>query len=334
MLDVIELTRKLVDVPSITGEEGEVGEVLYDLLKGQGWDCLRQEVASDRFNVLATRGKGTILLTTHIDTVPPFVSSREDADFVYGRGSCDAKGIAAAMICAAEALLREDFSDFGLLFVVGEETDSIGAAKVQELNLDCSFFIDGEPTDNELVIAHKGIVYARISAQGVAAHSAYPEKGESAIEKLIDILNRLREAEFPTDSRLGETHFNIGTIEGGRAANVVADHAQADILLRTVSKSQHYLTLLEEQVDGQGRLEVLKTSEPQEMEAIEGFPTKIVGYGTDIPVLRPLGKPLLFGPGSIFDAHTADEKVSKQELLNAVDLYQKLVRELRKKIDH
>ncbi|MCK5353215.1 peptidase dimerization domain-containing protein, partial [bacterium] len=219
-------------------------------------------------------------------------------------------------------------------FVVGEETDSIGAAKAQELNLDCSFFIDGEPTDNELVIAHKGIVYARISAQGVAAHSAYPEKGESAIEKLIDILNRLREAEFPTDSRLGETHFNIGTIEGGRAANVVADHAQADILIRTVSESQHYLTLLEEQVDGQGRLEVLKTSEPQEMEAVEGFPTKIVGYGTDIPVLRPLGKPLLFGPGSIFDAHTADEKVSKQELLNAVDLYQKLVRELRKKIDH
>ncbi len=238
MLDVIELTRKLVDVPSVPGEEGEVGEVLYTLLKERGWDCLKQEVTSDRFNVLATRGKGTILLTTHIDTVPPFVSSREDEDFVYGRGSCDAKGIAAAMICAAEALLREDFSDFGLLFVVGEETDSIGAAKAQELNLDCSYFIDGEPTDNELVTAHKGIVYARISAEGVAAHSAYPEKGDSAIEKLVDILNRLREAEFPTDSRLGETHFNIGTIEGGRAANVVADHAQAEILIRTVSESQ------------------------------------------------------------------------------------------------
>ncbi len=168
----------------------------------------------------------------------------------------------------------------------------------------------------------------------MAAHSAYPEKGDSAIDKLIDILNRLGKAEFPTDSRLGETHFNVGTIEGGRAANVVADHAQADILIRTVSESQHYLKLLKEQVDGQGRLEILKTSEPQEMETVEGFPTKIVGYGTDIPVLRPLGRPLLFGPGSIFDAHTADEKVSKQELLDAVDLYQKLVKELRKKIDN
>ncbi len=334
MLDVIELTRKLVDVPSVTGEEREVGEVLYDLLKGRGWDCLKQEVTSDRFNVLATRGKGTILLTTHMDTVPPFVSSREDEEFVYGRGACDAKGIAAAMICAADALLQEDFSDLGLLFVVGEETDSIGAVKVQESNLDCAFFIDGEPTDNKLAIAHKGIVYARISAEGVAAHSAYPEKGDSAIEKLIDILNSLRETVFPTDSRLGETHFNIGTIEGGRAANVVADFAQADILIRTVSESQHYLKVLEDKVAGRGRLEVFKTSEPQEMEIVEGFPTQIVGYGTDIPVLRPLGRPLLFGPGSIFEAHTADEKVSKQELLNAVDLYQKLVKELFQKVNH
>ena len=331
MLNVIDLTRKLVDVPSVTGEEKEVGEFLYDALKARGWDCLKQEVTSDRFNILATRRKTKILLTTHMDTVPPFFPSREDEKFIYGRGACDAKGIAAAMICAADALLQEDFSDLGLLFVVGEETDSIGAAKAQELDLDCTFLIDGEPTDNQLVISHKGMVSARVSADGIAAHSAYPERGESAIEKLIGVLNGLQEIVFPTDSRLGEAHLNVGKIQGGSAANVVPEYAEAEIFIRTVSESERYLKLLTDAVADRGRLEVLKTSEPQEMETVEGFPTKRVGYGTDIPLLRSLGKPLLFGPGSILEAHTADEKISKEELLEAVDLYQQLVRALRRR---
>ncbi|MCZ6485131.1 MAG: M20/M25/M40 family metallo-hydrolase [Acidobacteria bacterium] len=331
MLNVIDLTRQLVDIPSVTGEEKEVGEFLFDLLEIQGWDCLRQEVTSDRFNVLATRGQATILLTTHMDTVPPFFPSRDAKDFVYGRGACDAKGIAAAMVCAAEALLQEDFSDLGLLFVVGEETDSIGAAKARELDLDCSFFINGEPTDNELVIGHKGIVSARVRVDGVAAHSAYPEKGDSAIEKLIAVLSSFNEIAFPSHSRLGQSHLNVGKIKGGSAGNVVPDYAEAEILIRTVSDSKLYLRLLNEAVGSRAQLEVLKTSEPQEMETVEGFPTKRVGYGTDIPLLRTLGKPLLLGPGSILEAHTADEKISKRELLEAVDLYQKLVKALRRR---
>ena len=249
----------------------------------------------------------------------------------HGRGACDAKGIAAAMICAAEALFQEDFSDLGLLFVVGEETDSIGAAKARELDLDCSFFLNGEPTDNELVIGHKGIVSARLWVDGVAAHSAYPEKGDSAIEKLIAVLSSFNEIAFPSHSRLGQSHLNVGKIKGGSAANVVPDYAEAEILIRTVSDSKLYLRLLNEAVGSRAQLEVLKTSEPQEMETVEGFPTKRVGYGTDIPLLRPLGKPLLLGPGSILEAHTADEKISKRELLEAVDLYQKLVKALRRR---
>ncbi|MDA2923726.1 M20/M25/M40 family metallo-hydrolase [Acidobacteria bacterium AH-259-L09] len=329
MLDVIDLTRKLVDIPSVTGQEKEAGEFLYDLLQREGWDCLKQKVTSDRFNVLATRGKPAILLTTHMDTVPDFFPSMEDEKFVYGRGACDAKGIAAAMICAAQGLLQEDFTDVGLLFVVGEETDSAGAIKTQELNLDCSFFINGEPTDNQLVIGHKGMIYARLCAEGVSAHSAYPEKGESAIDKLISILNSLKQTAFPADPQLGQTYLNIGRIEGGKAANVLADFAEAEILIRTVCESRRYLEILDQVVGDQGRLQVVKTSEPQEMEAVEGFSTKVVGYGTDIPALRPLGKPLLFGPGSIFEAHTAREKVSKQELVDAIGLYQRLVRALR-----
>ena len=331
MLDVIELTRKLVDVPSVTGQEREIGEFLYKLLKKRGWDCLKQEVTSDRFNVLATRGKAAVLLTTHMDTVPPFFPSIEDEKFVHGRGACDAKGSAAAMICAAEELPEEEVPDLGLLFVVGEETDSIGATKARELDLHCRFFIDGEPTDNELVIGHKGIVSVRLSVDGVAAHSAYPERGDSAIHRLIDVLSLLKETAFPTDSRLGQSYLNIGKIEGGRAANVVADYAKAEILIRTVVESSRYLEILQQVVTNPCRLTMLKISEPQEMESVEGFPTKIVGYGTDIPALRPLGKPLLFGPGSIDEAHTAGEKVSKKELLQAVDLYQRLVRALQQK---
>ncbi len=331
MLDVVDLTRKLVDIPSVTGNEGEVGEYLYDLLEQQGWQCLRQEVTADRFNLLATGGEASVLLTTHLDTVPPFFPSSEDETFVYGRGACDAKGIAASMICAAGALREEGMKDLGLLFVVGEEIDSIGASRACELDLDCSFLIDGEPTDNELVVGHKGIVAVRLSAQGVAAHSAHPEKGDSAINRMIDVLGELKALSLPEDPDLGKSHLNIGTVEGGRAPNVVADCASAQILIRSVVDGARYVDIMEQVVADRCGLEVLKISEPQAMESVEGFPTKVVGYGTDIPALRSLGKPLLFGPGSIEEAHTAQEKILKKELLDSVGLYQQLVKVLQEK---
>lgn len=329
MTDVVQLSRQLVDIPSVTGEEKAVGEFLLDFLKGAGWECRAQEVADQRFNVLAIRGKPEILLTTHIDTVPPFFPSQEDAEFVYGRGACDAKGIAAAMTCAARELVAEGEQGLGLLFVVGEETNSVGAYKARELGLKCSFFIDGEPTDNELVIGHKGIASVRVRARGVTAHSAYPEKGESAIEKLLQVLGRIRTIVFPVDERLGESFVNVGTLRGGRAPNVIADEAEAEVLIRTVSESQVYVDLMTQAAAGDAEIEVVRTAEPQAMESVEDFPTKVVGYGTDIPGLRPLGRPLLFGPGSILEAHTAQEKISKQELIQAVELYKVLVKKLK-----
>ncbi|MEE8347948.1 MAG: M20/M25/M40 family metallo-hydrolase [Acidobacteriota bacterium] len=332
MLDVIDLTRKLVDIPSVTGAEGKVGEYLHDLLENQGWQCHRQEVSPDRFNLVATTGRASVILTTHLDTVPPFFPSSEDEIFVHGRGSCDAKGIAASMICAAEALRQDGMADLGLLFVVGEETDSIGAIKACELDLDCSFIIDGEPTDNELVVGHKGIVAVQLSAMGTAAHSAYPDQGDSAIDKLIDVLGDLKDMTLPNDLILGDSYLNIGTIEGGRAANVVADSARAQILIRSVVDSARYVKALEQVVADRCQLEILKLSEPQTMETVESFSTKVVGFGTDIPALRSLGRPLLFGPGSIEDAHTADEKISKKQLLDSVNLYQQLVRVLQGRV--
>ena len=329
-MDIFQLTRALVDIPSVTGQEREIGEFLLSFLEGAGWSCRTQEVGPDRFNVLAVSGQPALLLTTHMDTVPPFFASAEDESFIYGRGACDAKGIAAAMIVAAQQLIGDGEKDLALLFVVGEEADSAGALKACELDFRCSYFIDGEPTDNQLVVAHKGMVWARLRTRGVAAHSAYPERGDSAIEKLVGVLNGLKKTLFPVHERLGKTSVNVGTIRGGRAPNVVADQAEAEVLIRTVGESRHYVELLQEVVAGRGEVEICKTTEPQEMESVKGFPTKRVSYGTDIPALRPLGRPLLVGPGSILDAHTSDEKIAKKELVEGAALYQKLIRQLKR----
>lgn len=329
MMDVVELTRRLVDIPSVTGEEREVGEFLFQLLQERGWECRRQRVEGDRFNVLALRGEPAVLLTTHVDTVPPFFPSEEDEELIYGRGACDAKGIAAAMIVAADELAAGGEMACAMLFVVGEETDSAGALKARELGLQFRYVVDGEPTDNELVTHHKGILHTRLSCRGRAAHSAYPEMGESAVDKLIEALQAVRSARFPSHPRLGETTLNIGLIRGGRAPNVVPDEAEADLLVRLVAPSEGVLEILTSVVAGRGELEVLKVSEPQSMEVVEGFPTKTASFGTDIPALRSLGKPLLIGPGSIRQAHTARESVPKREILRAVEIYKLLVRELK-----
>ncbi len=326
--DLTALTRQLVDVPSITGNEGAAADFLFNLLSEDGWRCERQPVTEGRFNVLAVRQSPQVVLTTHIDTVPPFIPSGEDDEFVCGRGSCDAKGIAAAMIGAANELVSEGRMDVGLLFVVGEETYSDGAIAAARLTPPVRFFIDGEPTDNDLVTGHKGMVIARLEASGIAAHSGYPERGESAIAKLIEVLNDLLHWQFPSDPLLGQASVNIGKIQGGVAINVIPDSAQADIMIRTVAQSESYVERLREITANRCRLTVTKATEPQKMLAVEGFAQKVVGYGTDIPALRPLGQPLLLGPGSIFDAHTPTEKIAKKALEQAVDLYKKLIRKL------
>lgn len=328
-MDLIELTRALVDIPSVTGAEGPVGRFMLETLRNQGWNCRSQTVTEDRINVLAFRDEPRILLTTHMDTVPPYFEFRQDEEFLYGRGVSDAKGLIAAMICAADGLLQEGISDVGLLFVVGEETESDGAWKARELGLRCDYIIDGEPTDNELVVGHKGMVYAVLRCDGVTAHSAYPEQGVSAIDKLVALLAELQSLKFPSDATLGPTTVNVGLIRGGHAPNVIPDLAEAEILFRTVVESTAYVEILKEWAEGRADLEVRAASEPQVMESIPGLPTKVVGYGTDVPALRALGRPLLVGPGSILVAHTAEERVSKAELEAGVRLYQDLVRRLR-----
>jgi acetylornithine deacetylase len=327
-LALFQLTRRMVDIPSVTGQEKAIAEFLFEFLEAAGWECSLQEAAPDRHNLLASRGRPLILLTTHLDTVPPFFPSFEDEEHIYGRGSCDAKGIAAAMIVAAQELTEEGGPDVALLFVVGEEVDSAGAVKARDLPFRWSFVINGEPTDNELAIGHKGIVYARLACRGVAAHSAYPEKGESAVEKLLVTLDALKSIDFPTDEEMGSSLVNIGTLRAGRAPNVIPDEAEAEILIRTVQPSELYVRLLMDALGQFCHLQIVKTSEPQRMEKVPGFPTKVVGYGTDIPALRELGRPLLLGPGSILDAHTANERISKQALVQAVQIYKSLVKKL------
>ncbi len=325
----VALTRALVDIPSVTGDEGPVMEFLESHLRASGWPVSRQPVQGNRFNLWCSPSRRPrVIFSTHLDTVPPFFSSREDGEFIYGRGSCDAKGIAAAMVCAASALLSEGVSDVGLLFVVGEETDSIGARTAVVSGVQGDFLVNGEPTDNALVTAHKGIVLGQLTTQGKTAHSAYPEQGISAIDRLVEWLGKLKSVSWPRDGGLGQSYFNVGRISGGEAANVVAGQARAEFLIRTVAPSRHYLRLMDESIPEGGQLEILKTTEPQQMLAVPGFPTRVVSFSTDIPALRSLARPLLIGPGSILEAHTADEKIAKQELLDGVRTYGRLARAL------
>ena len=235
MMDLFELTRQLIDIPSITGEEGAAGNFLASFLNELGYRVETLKLSEKRFNVFATRDvPATIAFSTHIDTVPPFIPSREDADYIYGRGSCDAKGIIAAQIFAAEALRAQEFNEVGLLFTVDEEMASNGAqlANKHDAARHCRFLINGEPTDNKLALGSKGSMRVNIRAKGVSAHSAYPEAGESAIEKLLDVLEDIRECEWPKDEYFGETTCNIGVVSGGTRPNVIPAEAFADLQIR------------------------------------------------------------------------------------------------------
>ncbi|MBK9768790.1 MAG: M20/M25/M40 family metallo-hydrolase [Chloracidobacterium sp.] len=330
MSDLFTLTKSLMSIPSVSGEEEPIGFYLRDHLESLDWSVELQKVSENQNNVIATlNDTPRVWLSTHMDTVPPFIPPTEDADKIYGRGSCDAKGIIAAQIKAAESLREDGVNDIGLLFTVDEERASTGAkaANLHPLAAKCEYMINGEPTDNDLAIGSKGTFRVKLTTTGKAAHSAYPEEGESAIEKLLDILDDIRDTRFPNDD-FGETTVNIGTIEGGIALNVIPPRAEAGLAIRLTTKKQPIEEALRKVVRGRGEIEILSFSEPVRMLEVEGFNQKVVRFTTDIPHMPNWGKPLLLGPGSILVAHTKDEFVRKEDLEQAAVLYHNLVLKL------
>ena len=342
-LDPLDLTRRLVDIESLTYNEGAVGEYLDNFLRERGFTVERTAVpqppqsshtgshySGPRFNLYAGTGKRPdVVLSTHMDTVPPFLPSREDDLYLYGRGTCDAKGIIAAQVAAAERL-REAGVAVALLFVVGEERDSAGAKLANLESKGSRFLINGEPTDNRLALASKGTLRAEIRAHGKMAHSAYPELGDSAVHKLVHALERLLAVELPMVDGIGPSTLNIGLITGGHAPNVIADSAVAQVLVRLVGPSEQTRQAIEQAVAGLAEVEFTLEIPFIRMRQVEGIETMVAAFTTDIPALTNWGEPLLLGPGSIHVAHTPFEKIAKRELLEAVDLYfdlaQRLVR--------
>jgi len=341
-MDPIQLTRQLVDIESTTYHEAPAGEFLAEYLASQGYAVERQPVpqpdltrtpgggSGPRFNVYAVEKGITpdVVFSTHMDTVPPFLGPcREDADFLYGRGTCDAKGIIATQIAAAEKLRAEKVK-VGLLFVVGEERDSAGAKVANENPRDSRFLINGEPTDNRLAIASKGCLRVELYAHGKAAHSAYPELGESAIDKLLAALHDIQALKLPVVEGIGTSDLNVGLLSGGRAPNVIADKAEAHILIRLVGPSEPIRSAILAAVANRCEVGFSLELPFVKMRALPGFETMVAKFTTDIPSLTAWGEPFLLGPGSIHVAHTPHEKVPKKELLECVDLYVALAKQL------
>lgn len=329
-LDVVALTRRLVDIDSTTGREAAVCAEMAGVLEVRGWHVTRQTVTGERTNLLASADgqEPELVFSTHLDCVPPFIPSRLEDDVLYGRGSCDAKGIAASQLAAAEALRAGGERRVGLLFVVGEERGSDGAVQANTLATGrCRFLVNGEPTEGKLALGHRGAYRVRLRATGRAAHSAYPDLGESAIEKLLDALARLRAMEWPDDPVLGQTTCNIGLIEGGIAPNVIPPAAMADLLIRLVTPVEEIRARLET-LAPLVTVEDLYHVDALHMQGLPGFECDVMGYTTDAPLLGNWGTRLMYGPGSIHVAHTDDEHVAVAALHRAVDDYQRIARQL------
>jgi len=327
-MDVLELTRALVRIDSTTGREGAAGELLAGFLEQRGWTVVRQPVLEGRFNVYAHLGRPVVVFSTHLDTVPPFIDLREDDTWLHGRGTCDAKGLAAAMIAAAERLRASGEDRLGLLFVVGEENGSEGAAAAAALQPRGRFLINGEPTENQLTIGQKGVLRADLVATGRAAHSAYPAEGESAIVPLLQTLMKVQRITLPSHPVLGDMTLNIGSIQGGRAPNVIPDHAKAQLLFRTVLPHDDLKRALEACLEPRVSL-----SYPLEIPSVvstapKGWPTTVVSFASDLPFLAAWGEGYQLGPGTIRVAHTEDERISKADLEQGITLYEKLARDL------
>jgi acetylornithine deacetylase len=333
-MDVFALTRTLIDLDSTTGREQPVVDFLFSRLSGLAAHhhsrVERMFAAPGRDNLLLSFGNPVVTLSTHMDTVPPYLPLSEDAGHIYGRGACDAKGIIAAMVAAAELLLAAGTRDFALLFVVGEERDSAGAIAAAASPRGSRFLINGEPTENRLALGSKGVLRYEITARGKLAHSAYPELGHSAIHSLLDALAEIRAILLANDPLLGQSTLNVGTITGGRAPNVVADEARAEIMFRLVADPAD-LRAAVARVAAKHRVEAREVlfNPAMRLSSLEGLPTTVVAFSTDIPTFNGAwGQPYLIGPGSIHVAHTAEERIPKRELLEAVDIYSRMVRQL------
>jgi acetylornithine deacetylase len=327
-VDPVQLARRLIDIDSTTGREAEVAGVLAAYLRQRGYSVLEQPLDNGRSNVIAAVGEPRLVFSTHFDCVPPFFPSRIEGDLLYGRGACDAKGILAAQVAAAEQLRARGETRVGLLFVAGEERGSDGAAAANKIASQSEYLINGEPTDNRLGAATRGVLRVKIVAEGRAAHSGYPELGESAIEKLLDALVALRNAAWPGDPELGTTHYTIGLLSGGVAPNVIPPHAEAEVTFRSVSDHDQIRKVLRGTVGDRVLIDEVLEVPPVRLATRPGFDTAVFAYTTDIPLLDKWGQPMLLGPGSIHVAHTDREHVKIGELNDAIGLYVKLAGEL------
>jgi acetylornithine deacetylase len=327
-LTQIRLTRELVDIDSTTGREEAAGAVLARVLRDLGYTVIEQPVSDGRCNVYGSIGHPAVVFSTHFDCVPPFFPSREEQGRLYGRGACDAKGIAVAQMAAAERLRASGWTGIGLLFVVGEERGSDGAKLANTIANGSKFLINGEPTDNRLARATRGVYRSRMRARGRAAHSSQPELGESAIEKLVDAIVALRAVEWPSDPDLGTTYYTVGVIKGGVAPNVVPASAEAEVLFRTVSDHPEIRQRMEAAVAPFVTMEEVHVVPPVRLGTVPGFDTAVFNFTTDVPFLDNWGTPLLIGPGSINLAHTADEYVEVADLARSVELYIELAKAL------
>lgn len=320
-VDHVALARQLIDIESTTGQEGKVASVLAHYLRGRGYSVLEQPLDNGRTNVIAAVGEPDVVFSTHFDCVPPFFPSRIEGGLLYGRGACDAKGILAAQVAAAERLRAAGETRIGLVFVAGEERGSDGAKAANKIASQARFLINGEPTDLRLGAATRGCFRVRLTAQGKAAHSGYPELGESAIEKLMDCLMSLRAAAWPSEALLGTTHYTVGLISGGVAPNVIPPNAEAEVFFRTVGDHAAVRATLAAALAGRVKVEEILELPAVRLHTVAGFETAVFSYFSDVPFLSNWGTPLLLGPGSIHVAHTDREHVAIAELDQAVEIY-------------
>jgi acetylornithine deacetylase len=328
-LTQLRLTRALVDIDSTTGREGDAGRFIARTLRDLHYDVLEQPLEDGRLNVIANTGEPAgVVFSTHFDCVPPFFPSRVEGDVLFGRGSCDAKGILMAQVAAAERLRAKGERRVGLVFVAGEERGSDGARAANTLANGSRFLINGEPTDNRLGAATRGIYRVKLRAKGRAAHSSLPHLGESAIDKLLDALVAVRQIDWPSDPLLGDTFYSVGLINGGVAPNVISPSAEAELMFRTVGDHRELHELIKSRVGGQVSLEDVLDVPPIRLKTVPGFAAETFPFTTDIPWLDRWGAPLLLGPGSVTVAHTDHEHVTLPELARAVDLYETLARQL------